>query len=143
MISATSSSVSRQAVPLPIATTPTSCLPTRSLRWILGLGPPVLGRVRVNHRLVDQVAAPVEHGHLAAGPEPGVDGQDNCLGIGGCKSKPAEVLGKDLDGVLLGCLGQIAANLALHAGEDQSIEGVDRGPAEKLGLGMTVQRKLS
>ena len=32
MISATSSSVSRQAVPLPMATTPTSCLPTRFLR---------------------------------------------------------------------------------------------------------------
>ena len=35
MISAISSSVSRQAVPLPIATTPTWCLPTRSLRTSL------------------------------------------------------------------------------------------------------------
>ena len=35
IISAISSSVSRQAVPLPIATTPTSCLATRSLRKTL------------------------------------------------------------------------------------------------------------
>ena len=66
-----------------------------------------------------------------------------CLGIGGCKSKPAEVLGEDLDGVLLGALGQIAANLAFHAGKDQPVEGVDRGRAEELGVGMAFQRKLA
>ena len=109
----------------------------------LGLRPAVLGRVRVDHALVEQVAAAVEHRHLAAGPEPGVDRQHDLLGDRRLKQQAAQVLGEDLDGVLLGHLGQVAADLALHAGQDQAVEGVDRGGAEELGLGMALERKLA
>ena len=143
MISAISSSVSRQAVPLPMATTPTLCLPTISLSDHLGLGPAILGRMGVDHRLVEEVAAGVEHGDLAAGPEPGVDRQDDLLGDRRLEQQAAQVAGEDLDGVLLGGLGQVAADLALHAGQDQAVQGVDGGGAEQVGLGMALQRELA
>ncbi len=45
--------------------------------------------------------------------------------------------------MLLGRLGQVAADLALHAGQDQAVQGVDRRGAEQLGVGMALQRKLA
>ena len=122
---------------------PDLVLADKVLEGDLRFRPPVLGRMRVNHGLVEQVAAPIEHGHLAARPEPRVDGQDDLLGNRRLQEQPAQVLGEDLDGVLLGPLGQIAANLAFHAGQDQAVEGVDRGRAKQLGLRMALQRKLA
>ena len=80
MISAISSSVSRQAVPLPIATTPTWCLPTRSLSDTLASDRRFCGgwgKITVWSR---RLPLAVEHGDLAAGPEAGVDRQDDLLG---------------------------------------------------------------
>ena len=109
----------------------------------LGLGAAVLGRVRVDHRLVEQVAVGVEHRDLAAGRNPGSIARTTCLGIGGWSSRLPQVAGEDLDGVLLGGLGQVAADLALHAGQEQPVEGVDGGGVEELGLGVALQRELA
>ena len=143
MISATSSSVSRQAVPLPIATTPTWCLPTMSLSATLASDRRFWGGCGIDHGLVDQLAAGVEHGDLAAVLEPGIDGQHDLLGDRRLEQQAAQVAGEDLDGVLLGGLGQVATDLALHAGQDQPIERVDGGGMEQVVLGMALQRELA
>ena len=66
-----------------------------------------------------------------------------CLGIGGCKQQAAQILGEDLDGVLLGRLGQIAPHLALHAGKDQAVQRIDRRGTEQLGVGVAFERELA
>ena len=85
----------------------------------------------------------VEHRDLATGPEAGVDRQDDLLGDRRLKQQAAQVAGEDLDGVLLGDLRQVAAHLAFHAGQDQPIQGVDRGGAEEFALGMAFQGELA
>ena len=90
----------------------------------LRLRPPVLGRVRMDHRLLEQVAVAVEHGDLAAGPEARVDRQHDLVGDRRLEQQAAEVAGEDVDGVPLGHLGQVAADLALHAGQEQAVERV-------------------
>ncbi len=95
------------------------------LEVLLGLGAPVLGRVRVDHPLFEQVAVAVEHRDLAAGAEAGVDRQDDLRRDRRLEQQAAEVPGEDVDGVPLGQLGQVAADLALHAGQEQAVEGVD------------------
>ena len=84
----------------------------------------------------------VEHGDLAAGPEARVDGQDDLLGDRRLEQQAAQVAGEDVDGVPLGHLGQVAADLALQAGQQQAVEGVEgRGP-EEVGVGVAFQRQL-
>ena len=85
--------------------------------------------------VIEQVAVRVEHGDLAAGSESGVDGQHDLLGDRRLEQQAAEVPGEDLDGVLLGGLGEVAADLALHAGQDQPVQGVDGRGAEDLAPG--------
>ena len=101
------------------------------------------GGMRVDHRLVEQLAAGVEHGDLAAVLEPGIDRQDDLLGDRRLEQQAAQVAGEDLDGVLLGGLGQVATDLALHAGQDQPVEGIDGGGVEQVVLGMALQRELA
>ena len=96
----------------------------------LGVRPPVLGRMRIDDALVEEVSAPIEHRQLAAGPETGIDGQHDLLQDRWLKQQAAQVLGKNVDGVLLGSVGQIAPDLALHAGQDKPVQGIDRGVAE-------------
>ena len=91
----------------------------------LGLGPAILGGMRVDHGMVDHLAARVEDGDLAAVLEPGIDGQHGLPGDGRLEQQAAQVAGEDLDGVLLGGLGQVASDLTLHAGQHQPIERVD------------------
>ena len=97
----------------------------------------------VDHRLVDELAAGVEHGDLAAALEPGIDGHDDLLGDRRLEEQAAQVSGEDLDGVLLGGLGEVATDLALHAGEDQPVEGVDGGGMEEVVLRMAFERELA
>ena len=93
--------------------------------------------------MLEQVAVAVEHGDLAAGAEAGVDRQDDLLGDRRLEQEAAEVPGEDVDGVPLGHLGQVAADLALHAGQEQAVERVDGRGAEELGLRVAFQRELA
>ena len=113
-----------------------------SLRIDLGVRAAVLGRVGVDDPLIEQTAATVEHGHLATGAETGVDGQHDLFGDRRLEQQAAEVFGEDLDGVLLGPIAQVTSDFALHAGEDEAVQGIDGGRAEKLGVGMALKRKL-
>ena len=96
----------------------------------------------IDDRLVEEVAATVEHSDLATRAESGIDGQDDLLGNRRLEQQAAQVLGEDVDGVLLGTVGQVAADLSLHAGQDQPVEGIDRRGTEQLAVGMAIQRKL-
>ena len=97
----------------------------------------------INDGLVEHIAAGIEHGDLTAGSEPWIDRHHDLLGDWWLQQQPAQILGEDFDGVFLGGFGQIAANLAFHARQDQTVEGVERRCAEELGVGMAVQRKLT
>ncbi len=96
-----------------------------------------------DHGLVEEITAGVEHGDLAAGPEAGIDRQDDLLGDRRLEQQAAQVAGEDLDGVFLGGLGQVAPHLAFHAGEDEAVQGIDRGGTEQVGVGMALQRELA
>ena len=142
MISAISSSVSRQAVPLPMATTPTLCLPTSSFRYILASWRRFWGGWGWITPLSRSSPWVPRDRDLAAVPEAGVDRQHDLLGDRRLEQEAPEVPGEHVDGVALGHLGQVATDLALHAGQEQAVEGVEgRGP-EKVGLGVGVEREL-
>ena len=108
----------------------------------LRLGPAVLRRVGVDDPVLQQVAVGVEHGDLAAGPEAGVDGEHDLVGDRRLEQEAAEVPGEDVDRVPLGHLGQVAADLALHARQEQAVDRVGRGVAEDVGVGVAVEREL-
>ena len=76
--------------------------------------------LRVDHRVFEQLAGLVEHRDLAAGAEAGVDGQHLLAADRRLEQQAAQVAGEDVDGVLLGALGQFAADLALQAGQERA-----------------------
>ncbi len=113
------------------------------LEELLGLVAAVLGLVRVDDAVFEEVAVSVEHGDLAAGAEAGVDRQDGLAGDRRLEQQAAEVPGEDIDGVLLGHLGQVAADLAFEAGQEQAVEGVEGGGGEEVAVRVVFQRELA
>ena len=77
---------------------------------------PVLARlVRVDGGGVDQLAGGINHGHLHAGADAGVEPHDG-LGAGGRgQQQVAQVVAEDLDGHLLGIFAQACEQVALGA----------------------------
>ena len=71
--SATNCSVSRLAVPLPMAMTSTPAASTAASQHLLGLVPPPLRLVGIDGRRAQHLAGGVHHGHLAAGAVAGID----------------------------------------------------------------------
>ena len=130
--SAASASVSRLAVPLPMAITLilSSCTsPPRP-------GAPccvVLRRVRVDRDRVQQLAGRVDRRHLAAGAEAGVDAHHRPLAQRRLEQQVAQVGGEDLDGVVVAELAQLAADLALDRRAQQPLVAVLDGQAHLLG----------
>ena len=102
----------------------------------------ILGRVRVDHAVVEQLAVGAEDRHLAAVPESGVDGHHDLLGDRRLEQEAPEIAGEDVHGVPLGHLGQVAADLTLHAGQEQAVEGVEGRLAEEIGLRVAFEREL-
>jgi hypothetical protein len=96
----------------------------------LRIGAAVLGWMRVDHGMIKEIAPLVKHGNLAAGPEAGIDRHHDLIGNRGLQQEAAQVAGEDLHGMFFGGFRQVAANLALHAGKDETIEGIDRGRPE-------------
>ena len=82
----------------------------------LGVGPPILRRMRVDDPWSSKSPLQSSTASFAPGLEAWVDGHHDLLGDRRLQEQAAQVFGEDLDGVSLGRLGQIAAHLALHAG---------------------------
>ena len=66
-----------------------------------------------------------------------------CFGIGGWSSRLRRFLAKTSTACFSAPVGQIAPDLALHAGKDESVQRIERGGAEELGVRMAFERKLS
>ena len=99
------------------------------------LGLAVLRRVRVDGDRVEQLAGGVDHGHLAAGAEAGVDAQHGVAGERRLAEQAAQVGGKDRDGVAFGLLAQRAAHVALDGRQEQALGAVLGGEHQLLGPG--------
>ncbi len=110
---------------------------------LLRLVPAVLGLVRVDHGLFEQRPVRVEHRHLAAGAETGVDRQHDLLGDRRLEQQAPQIAGEDVDGVPLGHLGQVAADLALQAGHQEAVQRVDRRLVEDLRVRVPFQGELA
>ena len=94
-------------MPLPIEMSETWCFCTkRRAQCVKRLGLAVLRRVRVDRDGIDQLAGGVDHGHLAAGAEAGVDAEDRLAGERRLAEQAAQIGGKDRDGVAFGQLGE-------------------------------------
>ena len=143
MISATSSSVSRQAVPLPIATTPTWCLATRSLRATLASDRRFCGRMRVDHRLIEQIAVRSSTATLQPVRNPGSIARTTCLGIGGWSSKLRRFLANTSTACRSATSVRSRRTSRSMLGRMQSVERVDRGGAEQIAVGMAFEGKLA
>ena len=122
---------------------PNLILGNQVLEQDLGVRPAVLGRMGVDDALIQKIAAGIEHRELAARPEARIDRQHGLLRDRRLEQQAAQVLGENVDRMLLGAIGEVAPDLALHAGHDQPVQGIDRRRAKELGVGMAVQRKLS
>src|SRR5688500_20283214 len=75
----------------------------------------------VHEAVAEEVAELVEGNHLAAALEPRIDRQQAAASHRLLQEQLAEVADEDLDGVLFGLLGQLAAELALPARDDQAL----------------------
>ena len=80
--SRTKASVSREAVPLPIAMARTLYFAIRALQSALGAGDVVLRLVRIDDVVGEELAGLVDHGDLAAGADAGVDAEHGELAGG-------------------------------------------------------------
>ena len=96
-------------------------------RFLLALA----GRVRVDHRVFQEVAVLVQGNDLAAGAEAGVDGQHAAAAQRRLQQQAAQVAGENHDGMRLGFFGQLAADLPLQARQHQPGQRVvQHGPQE-------------
>ena len=131
-ISASSCSVCRQAVPLPIATTLRLCCLDQLDQLGAGGGLLLVAADDVNHVVLQQRAEFVERRQLAAVLEAGVDGQHALAGERRLQQQVPQVAGEDFDGVRLGLFGQLAAGFALQARQHQPGERVAHAAGEKI-----------
>ena len=78
----------------------------------------------VNHVVIEQRAEFVEHRQLAAVLVAGIDRQHALAMQRRLQQQIPQVAAKHLDGVRLGLFGQLAASLALQAGQQQPRERI-------------------
>ena len=122
-------SLSRLAVPLPMAMAVTPYFFTKPLisRAAAALAASLPGRVKVAHAGIQHLAVFIHHGQLAAGAEAGVHAQGHLALDGRLHQQLVQVLGEDLDGLHVGPVGQLIADLPLQGGEQQPVPGVLAG----------------
>ena len=111
--SRTKASVSREAVPLPMAMARTLCLRDQRGEGVGGSGRRVLGGVEVEDVVGEELAGLVDDGDLAAGAQAGVDAEHRDGAGGRGEQKVVEIVAEDLDGVGIGALLELEADLAL------------------------------
>ena len=78
----------------------------------------------------EELSGLVDDGNLAAGAEAGVDAQDGDRAGGRGEQEVLEVIAKDLDGVGVGALFELEAQLALDGRAEQALPGVVDGELE-------------
>ena len=130
----TNASVSREAVPLPIAITVTPCSLDEPEHGRSRFGGPVLRRGRVNRVGCEQAAGRVDDGHLAAGAEPGVDAEHRPAPAPAGSEQRFQVGTEHFDRVRFGVLRQPRAHVALDRRSEQTLVGVG-GSEGKLRIG--------
>ena len=84
-----------------------------------GCGLLLVAADEVDHVVAQQRAELVERGQLAAALEAGIDRQHALARQRRLQQQVPQVAGEHLDGVRLGLFGQLAARLALQAGQHQ------------------------
>ena len=77
--------------------------------------------------VVEQLAVLVQHGHLAARAVAGVERDDARPAYGTLLQEALGVLGEHADGIRLGALGELGAQVALHRRRDQALVAVRDG----------------
>ena len=112
------------------------------LEFALGVGDFILGRMRVNHAVFDDVAGRAEDGDLAAGAHAGVDGEHRFAAEGRAEQQALQIAGEDFDAVLLGELGHLPADFAFEARQHQAVEGVFDDGEQKLAVRVVGQRQV-
>ena len=132
MISATSCSVCRQAVPLPMATTFRLCSLDQLGQLRAAGGFLLVAADDVDHVVREQRAELIEHGQLAAVLVAGIDRQHALARQRRLQQQIPQVAGKHFDGVRLGLLGQLAAGFALQARQHQPRERVSHAADQEI-----------
>ena len=91
--------------------------------------------MRIDDRMIEEIALLVQAGDLAAVAEARVDGHRALLPHGGGQQQLAEVLPEDLDALAVGLLLGLAQHLAADRRLQQALEGVGHGFLDLLGRG--------
>ena len=91
---------------------------------------------QIDHALAEQVAELVERRQLAAAAKTGIDRQQAVVVDRRLQEQVAKILGEHAHRVRLGVVGQLAADFALQAGQNQAAERVAGAAAEVIGMGM-------
>ena len=127
MTSWTSLSVSRLAVPLPMAISVTPCAEAR--RAMVEMEPPqsFARFVRVDGGGVEQLAGGVDDGDLAAGADARVDAHGHVLAGRRGEQQILQVLAEDADGFFLGALAQFVDQFEFEVGIDLDLPGPAHG----------------
>ena len=87
----------------------------------------VLGWMRVDRLIVQEIALRVEAGQLAARTEAGIDAQHSFLSQRRRQEQLPEVTGEDTDRLLVGLLFACLGELGLDGGLEQPLESVVDG----------------
>ena len=84
----------------------------------------VLGWMRVDRLIMQEIALRVEADQLATRTEAGIDSQDSFLSQRGRQEQLPEVTGEDSDRLLVGLLFASLGELGLDGGLEQTLESV-------------------
>jgi hypothetical protein len=128
----TNASVSRPAVPLPMAMASTLKNFTKPVSFSFASPPWRSGKDDV---VVQELALAIEEHDLAAGADAGVDGHDGLLAERGGEEEFAQVVGEDLDAGFVGALFGLEAHLGFHRGAEEAFAGVLHGEDDLVGGG--------
>ena len=127
MTSCTSLSVSRLAVPLPMATRLTWCLAARRAMVDMRAVPVAARLVRVDGGVVEHLAGGVDDGDLAAGADAGVEAHGDVLAGRGGEQQVLQVAAEDADGFFLGAFAQLVHQFEFEVGENLDLPGPAHG----------------
>ena len=131
----TNASVSRPAVPLPMATASTAKSATRAATRVARFAPQALRLVRLDGLVVQQSALGVEDHRLAAGAEARVDGQHDLRAERRREQQIAQVGSEDPDRLAVGPHGEFGARFGLDGGLEQAPVAVVDGRPHLVALG--------
>ena len=109
------------------------------LQGHFGLMSPILWRVRVNHRVVDQISVSIKNSHFTPSAEAWIDRKNHLGSDWWLQQKTSQIAGEDFDGMFFSGFGEVATNFPLQARTNHPFQSVEGSIAENRALWVSIK----